>query len=73
MQWIKCSERLPEERLPEDGPRQILFLHDGLAWTGEFYKKSKQNVFVFKEDINGIEFSLDEITHWMQVFPPEKS
>lgn len=61
MQWVKCSERLPEHKQMVD-----IFLNGHRHIDVEFFIHRNEKFFYF----NGRVIQWENVTHWMMPLPP---
>ncbi len=66
MEWIKCSDRLPEDRID-------VLVYNGEACSVSSYLKEFYNKFGYHEwSHNEEQFNYNEVTHWMPLPQPPK-
>lgn len=65
MEWIKCSERMPEET------GDIIVFSDGIVMSGISYSRRK-GFYIDALEYDDYE-PIDDVTHWMPLpNPPTK-
>lgn len=65
MEWIKCSERMPEIPYQQD---QLIVYTDSMIVMAAWYNKVYD---VFKDEHNGC--AIPDVTHWMPLPEPPES
>lgn len=62
MEWVKCSERMPEET------GDIIVVSDGIAMSGISYSRKKG--FYLQALKYDADEPVDDVTHWMPLPEP---
>lgn len=70
MNWVKCSERLPNENTEE----LLIRFVNGDLMVGYFTPiQNIPHFFVCGIQDDGFAYTIDNITHWCEITPPEES
>lgn len=64
MEWIKCSERMPEET------GDIIVVSDGIVMSGISYSRKKG--FYLQALEYDADEPVDDVTHWMTLPEPPR-